>query len=190
MYIKLKTLRRYLICNILGVLLCLGTVIYMVMKPVVVTIKEPTSSSDSAVAIYDKSELPEWPGPPVLQEQLPEIDGIVYLGEYTITGYCSCARCCGEWASKQSGGVIVGAANQPLVAGISAAALQENLPLGTAVYIEGIGVRIVQDTGPNSVFARYDGRLIDVYCNTHAEAVALGKSEKRVWIIESPNTGI
>lgn len=126
-----------------------------------------------------------------VQLQMPEVETTEpmvpkSLGEYTVTAYCSCEKCCGSRAAKRPNGVVYGAAGQPLVAGISVAALQENLPFGSVVYIEGIGIRIVQDTGPEAIFDRYDGKLIDVYCDSHEDAIKIAKSTKEVWLLESP----
>lgn len=135
---------------------------------------------------------PVQPTSVVVQFQVPEVEAVEStvsksLGEYTVTAYCSCEQCCGSWASNRPDGIVYGAAGQPLVAGISVAALQENLPFGSVVYIEGIGIRIVQDTGPEAIFDRYDGKLIDVYCDSHEDAVAMSKSTGEVWLIESPS---
>ena len=53
-------------------------------------------------------------------------------------------------------------------------------PFGTALYIEGVGVRYVQDTG-----AAIQGNKLDVAVNTHENALAwAGYGTHRVWIIE------
>lgn len=127
-----------------------------------------------------------------VQIQVPEVETAEpiapkSLGEYTVTAYCSCEKCCGSWAAERPDGVVYGAAGQPLVAGISVAALQENLPFGSVVYIEGIGIRVVQDTGPEAIFDRYDGKLIDVYCDSHEDAEEISKSTREVWLLESPS---
>lgn len=105
------------------------------------------------------------------------------LGKFTITGYCACEKCCGKWAYNRPNGIVYGAANQPLVAGISAAGWEDVLPYGSTVYIEGLGIRVIQDTGAKDVFARYDYKLIDVYCGSHAAAAELAKTEREVWLI-------
>lgn len=122
-----------------------------------------------------------------LEETKAMSDVLTDLGEYTITCYCNCVDCCGSWAYVNAQNTYtVGAANEPLIEGISCAAFVGSgatLELGSKIYIEGIGVRIVQDTGPDSIFARYDNKLIDVYCSSHERAAEIGKQSRKVWLI-------
>ena len=43
------------------------------------------------------------------------------------------------------------------------------IPLGTSVYIEGVGVRRAEDTGGN-----IKGNTIDIYMNTRSECINWG----------------
>lgn len=50
---------------------------------------------------------------------------------------------------------------------------------GTVIYVEGVGLRVVQDTG-----GAVKGNKLDVAVNTHAEALSWsGWGSRRVWII-------
>ena len=78
----------------------------------------------------------------------------VLLGSFRITAYCSCEKCCGEWAKNRPNGIVYGAAGVELKAGVSCAS---PLPLGTAEEVEGLGeykyrLRYVEgiDTIPNT----------------------------------------
>ncbi|HVM51247.1 MAG TPA: 3D domain-containing protein [Candidatus Acidoferrum sp.] len=85
----------------------------------------------------------------------------------TITAYCHCARCCGEAHRAAANG------HQP-VAGLTVAGPRW-IPLGTHVYIEGIGERVVTDR-----LARiYDDRF-DVFVATHEEARRFGRQRHNV----------
>ena len=53
------------------------------------------------------------------------------------------------------------------------------LPMGTRVYIEGIGERVVQDTGGD-----IKGGKIDIAVESHAEAVEFGRRTAEVYILE------
>ena len=65
-------------------------------------------------------------------------------------------------------------------AGITIAADPSIIPLNKSVYIEGFGVRFVQDTG-----GAIKGNKIDVFVNTTKEAKQLGvKKNVDVWVIE------
>ena len=83
-------------------------------------------------------------------------DGMTYLGTYWITGYDTCAQCCG----KTDG--ITASGTQATV-GVTCAA---TLPFGTILYIDGIGVRVVEGRGVG------DG-CIDVVCSDHAACYAI-----------------
>lgn len=53
-------------------------------------------------------------------------------------------------------------------------------PLGSAVYIEGVGLRYVQDTG-----SAVKGKALDVAVDTHSEALTWsGYGTHRVWLLE------
>lgn len=83
-----------------------------------------------------------------------------YIGEFKLTGYCSCSSCSGGWGSQTAAGV-------PARAGTTVAADRNVLPLGTRIYIEGVGERIVQDVG-----GAIKGNKIDVYVNSHSDCYA------------------
>lgn len=98
---------------------------------------------------------------------------LVYLGEFTITHYC-CEKnphICGE-------GTGITASGEPVQAGVSVATDISKIPFGSEIYIEGYGVRIVQDKG-----SAVKGNHIDVAVETHEEALRLGTVIKDVWIV-------
>lgn len=113
-----------------------------------------------------------------LQDRLDSMaDGKVYLeeaGTFMCTAYCTEQRqhICGE-------GHGITASGQPIQADVTVAADQTLLPYGTVLYIEGVGIRIVQDKG-----AGVQGAHIDVAVDTHENALSWsGYGEHRVWII-------
>lgn len=92
----------------------------------------------------------------------------IYAGEFTVTAYCPCAECCGQWADgltatgiPASGGIV---AVDPAV-----------IPLGSTVIIGGLEY-LAADTG-------VDGMHIDICTNSHQEAEAFGKQTAAVWVI-------
>lgn len=113
-----------------------------------------------------------------LQDRLDSMaNGKVYLeeaGTFMCTAYCAEQRqhICGE-------GHGITASGQPIQADVTVAADQTLLPYGTVLYIEGVGIRIVQDKG-----AGVQGYHLDVAVDTHENALAWsGYGEHRVWII-------
>ena len=92
------------------------------------------------------------------------------LGTYTITAYCSCEICCGDYAKNRPGGKVYGAAGVELTPGVSVAGW---LPLGTRIMIDGHEY-IVQDRTAKWVREKYDGKIIDIYFDDHAEALSWG----------------
>lgn len=113
-----------------------------------------------------------------LQDRLDSLaDGKIYLeeaGTYMCTAYCTeqYPHICGE-------GQGITASGQPIQADVTVAADQTLLPYGTVLYIEGVGIRIVQDKG-----AGVQGYHLDVAVDTHENALTWsGYGEHRVWII-------
>lgn len=99
---------------------------------------------------------------------------LTYAGSFSCTAYCveGYAHICGEGHGITSSGAKV----QP---GVTVAADTSILPYGTVVYIEDVGLRVVQDTG-----SLIEGNKLDVCVKTHTEAVSwVGYGSHRVWIV-------
>ena len=116
--------------------------------------------------------LDKHPAGPVLVRALMEADTpeLESLGTYTVYAYCPCAKCCGQW----SGGLT--ASGTVPEEGRTVAADWDVLPAGTELYIEGVGWRIVEDTG-----AGIDGQALDVYMASHEAALRFGAQTAEVW---------
>ena len=112
-----------------------------------------------------------------------------YLGEFTVTAYCSCEICCGEWANNRPNGIVYTASGAEAVEGVTVGADWSILPVGTHIEIEGLGERIVQDKPADWIIERYDGKIIDAYFANHQAALDYGKHTVAVWIIEEPEEG-
>ena len=110
-----------------------------------------------------------------------------YIQEtYTVTAYCACEKCCGQWAANRpldenGQPIVIGAANVPLTSGYSVAS---PLPIGTIVEIDGKQYE-VQDRTAQFVVDRYNGKIIDVFFDSHEKAVEFAKQEKEVKIYEN-----
>lgn len=91
----------------------------------------------------------------------PEIKDIP-LGEFKLTAYCKCAKCCGEWADGYTATMTVATADRTI------AVDPKVIPYGSEVLING-KTYIAEDCG-----GAIKGKRIDVYHNTHAEALEFG----------------
>lgn len=84
-----------------------------------------------------------------------------YLGSFKCTGYVATGNTCANGNYPTSGYTIA----------------SNSLPMGTRVYIEGIGERVVEDTGGMDV------GTLDIFCNSVDECYAL-TGNYDVYIIE------
>ena len=98
---------------------------------------------------------------------------VVYLGEFKYTYYCDerYAHICGE-------GIGLTASETPTEVGTTIAVDPSIIPLGSTVYIEGIGLRIAQDIG-----GAIKGNKIDILLNTHSECFEQTLVNGGVWIV-------
>lgn len=107
-------------------------------------------------AIYRHSELPE--------------ESPYYLGEFQVTGYCSCTICCGEKEERLTKSKTVPRASHTVAADPSV------IPLGTRIVIDDV-VYTVEDTGK-----AVEGMRLDIFFDSHEEAVRYGRKEKYVYL--------
>ena len=94
--------------------------------------------------------------------------GWTSLGEFTLTYYCPCEKCCGKWANG------VTATGTAATEGRTVAVDPKIIPLGSTLDIGG-HTYIAEDTGVK-------GRVIDVFVNSHEEALRLGTCHRSVSI--------
>ena len=101
-----------------------------------------------------------------------------YIGEYKCTAYCceKYSHICGSGNGKTASGA-------PLTADVSVAVTDlHKMPYGTVIYIEDIGIRIVQDTGS------FPKNQIDVAVDTHKHATNWeGQGKHKVYIVKVGN---
>lgn len=105
-------------------------------------------------------------------------DSVTDLGDFTATHYCSCAKCCGTETGKTATGTQATAER-------TIAVDPEIIPLGSKVIINNDvsdlipKVYIAEDTG-----GAIKGNRIDIYCESHQEALELGVKKVKVYLIK------
>lgn len=105
------------------------------------------------------------------------------LGEFRLTAYCSCEKCCGKWAinrpvDEQGEEIVVGSTGERLCQGVSVAVDPSVIPYGSKIEINGHEYK-AQDCGYG-----IDGNEIDIYFDNHADALDFGVQYSEVVLIE------
>lgn len=162
--------------------LCLICIIYVAVMVGVAKRMHTTDHTGSK----EPGEITHEPTPKHLesiQEPTAPEPTIISLGEYRLTAYCACEKCCGYWATVRpldsNGKPIVYTANQSIAKqGVTVAADTNVLSFGTKLLIDGHEY-IVQDRG-----GAIKGNRIDIYFESHEEALAFGVQYKEVFKIE------
>lgn len=90
--------------------------------------------------------------------------GMNYLGNWSVTAYAWTGYPCANGNYPQTGVTV--ACN--------------SLPFGTQIYIDGIGIRTVEDRGPSSMGDSW----CDLYLGDTASCVQWGVQNRDVWIVE------
>ena len=96
---------------------------------------------------------------------------IKYLGQFKATFYTDDVASCGNADGITSTGTHV--------SDMTVAVDPEVIPMGSLIYIEGIGFRHAEDTG-----GAIDGKILDVYVDSREEALQLGVKKAGVYLIE------
>lgn len=103
------------------------------------------------------------------------------LGTYELTAYCSCEKCCGQWAKNrptdQNGKPIVYTSTGAIAkAGTTIAVDPRVIPYGSEIQIDG-HTYIAQDCG-----GAIKGNRIDVYFDNHQDALVFGRQKSEIFI--------
>ena len=97
------------------------------------------------------------------------VSNTTYLGSYRITFYCACSKCCGKWASGTTASGTVATAGRTIATG-------REFSFGTKLKIGGT-IYTVEDRGVGN-------GAIDIFCSTHAQAVAGGMYYADVYLVK------
>lgn len=118
----------------------------------------------------------------IAEKSLEELEHIKlkYVGEYTCTAYCTerYPHICGTGSGNTASGA-------PVTANVSVATTDFNtFSYGDIIYIEDVGIRIIQDTGG------FSPNKLDIAVAKHSEATHWKKQGKhKVWILEMTENG-
>jgi len=135
--------------------------------------------------------------PPVIEQiqELPETEperdphestdgqSLFYtIGEYTVTAYCPCVKCCGIWSEQHPSRIGTDYVQKTASGtipkeGRTCGADPKVLPYGTILLINGHEY-IVEDTGSGA----NGKKLIDVFRSDHASAIEFGRQKTEVWV--------
>lgn len=113
-----------------------------------------------------------------VEESEPEF---VSLGEFKLTAYCACEKCCGEWAlnrpvDEAGNPIVYGASGEVLAEGTSIAVDKDVIPYGAEVIVNDCTYK-AQDCG-----GAIKGNHIDVYFASHEEALEFGVQYAEVFL--------
>ncbi len=117
---------------------------------------------------------------PEVNDPKPIIE-YISIGEYRLTAYCACEKCCGHWATirptdKDGKPIVFTASGNVAKQGVTVAADTNVLPFGTVLLID-CHEYIVQDRG-----GVIDGNRIDIYFESHEEALKFGVRYQEIFI--------
>ena len=106
----------------------------------------------------------------IIVETKEEIEELVSLGEYKITAYCGCSKCCGKWSefNLTASGTTP---KQGRTVGCN------SLEFGTEIIINGEKY-VVEDTG------NIKDNVIDIYFDLHEDALNFGEQYVEVFKIK------
>lgn len=94
---------------------------------------------------------------------------------FTLTGYCTCAKCCGNFSPEVTGLTAHTATGTIPTQGRTIAVDPKIISYGSVVHIDGLGDYVAEDCG-----GKVKGNHIDVYFESHEEALAFGRQKRYV----------
>ena len=141
--------------------------IIMLQTKQIDTLQQKLSDAENTIKEQEKT-IQKIKQEEVQKKKLEETEKGTYLGNFNLSFYSK-----EQFPnSKTCTGVM------PQV-GVTVAVDPKVIPLGTKIYIEGLGVRIAQDTG-----GAIKGNKLDVFVATTAEAYQLGRQNRKVWVVK------
>ena len=137
-----------------------------------------------AQKVISQTTIPDKPQVLCADSSVPETkQRLKLLGNFKVTAYCPCKKCCGAWAEnrpKDENGkeIVYTASGATAKEGQTISVDPKVIPLGSKVVINGKEY-IAQDTG-----GTIKGNVIDIYFKNHQDAVNFGVQHLDVYIVE------
>ena len=167
---------RFLINNSVTLIGSLLATIFVILSPkdqavevvpvdttAIVTTVETTVEETTAPIIEETIEAE-------IETEPVEVE--TYLGEFKITAYCACSKCCDEWADGITYTGTVATENRTI------AVDPKVIPLGSIVEING-NKYVAEDIG-----GAIKKNRIDVFFNSHYDALVWGVQYRDVYVVE------
>lgn len=120
--------------------------------------------------IVKREEVKEETKVEIKEEPIVEEPQLVNLGQFKLTAYCACSKCCGKWSGGNTASGTKPTANRTIAVDTSV------IPFGTEVIINGV-TYIAEDTG-----SAINGNKIDIYMESHQAALQFGVQYAEVFI--------
>ena len=119
----------------------------------------------------------------IIQTQQETETQMISMGIFTVTAYCSCEKCCGEWANlrpldENGEQIVYGSSGERLVSDYSIAVDLDLIPCGETIYINDMPY-VAHDRG-----SAIQGKRIDIYMSNHEKALEWGKQTMEVFKIQ------
>ena len=127
----------------------------------------------------DEGEIKPTPTPAPIVNDYVEVNGdiLTFPDQFSITYYCCCSICCGEYSYEVTGVPNRTASGTIPQEGRTIAVCTDQIPLGTTVIIDGHAY-VAEDVGGAITWNH-----IDIYVEDHQRALQLGRKNATVSIV-------
>lgn len=141
---------------------CLGATVILIVVAILATSAQAVEAEPEEAPIVEEYD-PAWDIPATESAVCND----VFLGEYTLTAYCACSKCCGVWASGYT------ATGTLATEGRTIAVDSDVIPYGsrvTLIWPDGTQREYIAEDCGGGV----NGNHIDVFFNDHQAARVFG----------------
>lgn len=150
---------------------CLGATVILIVVAILATSAQAVEASPEESSVVSEDYDPAWDIPATESAVCND----VFLGEYTLTAYCACSRCCGVWANGYT------ATGTWATEGRTIAVDPKVIPYGSRVLLiwpDGTQREYIAEDCGGGV----NGNHIDVFFNDHQAARVFGVQSAMVYM--------